>query len=108
MPALPAGCTLGRSRLRILDIFAGNSKALRTSQLRASPDDPPPHSVAEPPRRQPGTSRLSRASIDHILEDRVHREADGDVEGTLKTFTDDVVHDVGGDPTGELHGLAAV
>jgi hypothetical protein len=24
-PALPAGCTLGRSRPRILDIVAGNS-----------------------------------------------------------------------------------
>src|SRR2546423_909485 len=34
MPALPAGCTLGRSRPSVLDIFAGNfgTKDLRTSQ----------------------------------------------------------------------------
>ena len=51
---------------------------------------------------------LSREAIDRIIEDHFRREADGDVEGTLKTFTDDVVHDVVGDPAGELHGPAAV
>jgi len=51
---------------------------------------------------------LSREAIDRIIEDHFRREADGDVEGTLKTFTDDVVHDVVGDPAGELHGPGAV
>src|SRR5215470_14657843 len=53
-------------------------------------------------------SSLSREAIDRIIEDHFRREADGDVEGTLKTFTDDVVHDVVGDPAGELHGPGAV
>ena len=51
---------------------------------------------------------LSREAIDRIIEDHFRRKADGDVEGTLKTFTDDVVHDVVGDPPGELHGRGAV
>ena len=51
---------------------------------------------------------LSREAIDRIIEDHFRREADGDVEGTLKTLTGDVVHDVVGDPAGELHGPGAV
>jgi hypothetical protein len=54
------------------------------------------------------TTSLTREAIDHIIEDHFRREADGDVEGTLKTLTGDVVHDVVGDPAGELHGLGAV
>ena len=54
------------------------------------------------------TTSLSREAIDHIIEDHFRREADGDVEGTLKTLTSDVVHDVVGDPAGELHGPGAV
>ena len=54
------------------------------------------------------TVSLTREAIDYILEDHFRREADGDVEGTLTTLTDDVVHDVVGDPAGELHGPAAV
>jgi ketosteroid isomerase-like protein len=54
------------------------------------------------------TVSLSREQIDHILEDHFLREAGGDVQGTLATLTDDVVHDVVGDPAGELHGPAAV
>jgi uncharacterized protein len=54
------------------------------------------------------TTGLSREAIDRIIEDHFRREADGDVKGTLKTFTDDVVHDVVGDPGGELHGPGAV
>jgi steroid delta-isomerase-like uncharacterized protein len=53
------------------------------------------------------TGSLTREAMDRILEDHFQREADGDVEGTLKTFTDDVVHDVVGDPAGELHGPSA-
>ena len=54
------------------------------------------------------TTGLSREAIDRIIEDHFRREADGDVEGTLKTLTGDVVHDVVGDPAGELHGPDAV
>lgn len=54
------------------------------------------------------SASLTHAAIDEILEDHFRREAEGDVEGTLKTLTDDVVHDVVGDPTGELHGIDAV
>jgi hypothetical protein len=53
------------------------------------------------------TVSLTREAMDRILEDHFQREADGDVEGTLTTFTDDVVHDVVGDPAGELHGPSA-
>src|SRR6266498_2946259 len=51
---------------------------------------------------------MSRQAIDAIVEDHFRREANGDVEGTLATFTDDVIHDVVGDPAGELHGPSAV
>ena len=51
---------------------------------------------------------LTREAMDRILADHFRREADGDVEGTLTTLTEDVVHDVVGDPGGELHGRAAV
>ncbi|MDP9412024.1 MAG: nuclear transport factor 2 family protein [Actinomycetota bacterium] len=54
------------------------------------------------------TDYMSPAAIDQIIEDHFRREAEGDVEGTLKTFTEDIVHDVVGDPTGELHGTDAV
>jgi predicted ester cyclase len=54
------------------------------------------------------TASLTREAIDQIIEDHFRREADGDVEGTLATFTADVVHDVVGDPAGELHGPSAV
>lgn len=46
--------------------------------------------------------------MDQMIAEHFHQEAEGDVEGTLRTFTDDVVHDVVGDPNGELHGPAAV
>jgi steroid delta-isomerase-like uncharacterized protein len=54
------------------------------------------------------TATLSREAIDQLIDDHFRREADGDVEGTLATFTHDVVHDVVGDPAGVLHGPAAV
>jgi predicted ester cyclase len=54
------------------------------------------------------TTTTSREAIDQILEDHFRREAEGDVEGTLATFTDDVIHDVVGDPAGALHGPQAV
>jgi steroid delta-isomerase-like uncharacterized protein len=54
------------------------------------------------------TTSLTREQIDHVIDEHFRQEADGDVEGTLKTLTDDVVHDVVGDPAGELHGPGAV
>jgi uncharacterized protein len=54
------------------------------------------------------TASLTREAIDQIIDDHFRYEADGDVEGTLKTLTHDVVHDVVGDPAGVLHGPTAV
>jgi steroid delta-isomerase-like uncharacterized protein len=54
------------------------------------------------------TSTLAPHAIDQIIEEHFRQEAEGDVEGTLRTFTEDVVHDVVGDPLGELHGPGAV
>lgn len=54
------------------------------------------------------TASLTREAMDRIIEEHFRQEAEGDVQGTLKTLTDDVVHDVVGDPAGELHGPAAV
>lgn len=54
------------------------------------------------------TTMLTREEIDCLIEDHFRREAEGDVAGTLATFTDDVVHDVVGDPAGVLHGPDAV
>ncbi len=54
------------------------------------------------------STSLTREAIDHILEEHFRQEAEGDVEGTLRTLTDDVIHDVVGDPAGELHGPGAV
>lgn len=54
------------------------------------------------------TDVMSRQAIDEILATHFRQEAEGDVDGTLATLTDDVVHDVVGDPAGELHGPAAV
>ena len=54
------------------------------------------------------TTTLSREAIDQLIDDHFRREAEGDVEGTLATLTDDVIHDVVGDPAGTLHGPAAV
>jgi steroid delta-isomerase-like uncharacterized protein len=57
--------------------------------------------------RPSATSTLARDAIDRIIEEHFRQEAEGDVAGTLRTFTDDVVHDVVGDPLGELHGRGA-
>jgi steroid delta-isomerase-like uncharacterized protein len=54
------------------------------------------------------TTTLTREAIDHLLDDHFRCEAEGDVQGTLTTLTDDVIHDVVGDPAGELHGPGAV
>jgi uncharacterized protein len=54
------------------------------------------------------TSSLSREDMDRLIERHFREEAEGNVEGTLSTFTDDVIHDVVGDPAGVLHGPGAV
>jgi hypothetical protein len=51
---------------------------------------------------------MSRDAIDAVLETHFRQEAEGDVEGTLRTYTADIVHDVVGDPGGTLHGPEAV
>jgi uncharacterized protein len=55
----------------------------------------------------PTSTSLTREEMDRVLQDHFEREADGDVEGTLTTFTADVVHDVVGDSAGEFHGPGA-
>jgi steroid delta-isomerase-like uncharacterized protein len=52
--------------------------------------------------------RLSRADMDRILDAHLAAEARGDVAATLATLTEDVEHDVVGDPAGVLCGPAAV
>src|SRR5689334_21244327 len=54
------------------------------------------------------STSLTPAIIDEILQRHFDQEAAGDVDGTLTTFTDDVIHDVVGDPSGALNGPAAV
>src|SRR5690349_11967740 len=55
----------------------------------------------------PTSTHLTHDAMDRLIQQHFEQEANGDVEGTLRTFTDDVVHDVVGDPAGELHGPAA-
>jgi predicted ester cyclase len=45
---------------------------------------------------------MSREAMDRMLEEHFRREAEGDVAGTLATYTSDIVHDVVGDPLGTL------
>jgi uncharacterized protein len=54
------------------------------------------------------TASMSRQAIDHMLEEHFRQEAEGDVAGTLATYTQDVIHDVVGDPMGILHDRAAI
>jgi steroid delta-isomerase-like uncharacterized protein len=46
--------------------------------------------------------------MDRMLEEHFRREAEGDVAGTLATYTEDVVHDVVGDPMGLLRDHQAI
>ena len=59
-------------------------------------------------RRAGRDAPLTREAIDAMLERHFLHEAAGDVAGTLATVTDDVVHDVVGDPRGALCGRPAV
>jgi uncharacterized protein len=46
--------------------------------------------------------------VDQLIDDHFRFEATGDVEAVLATLTDDVIHDVVGNPDGPLQGKAAV
>ena len=46
--------------------------------------------------------------MDRMLEEHFRQEAAGDVEGTLATYTEDIVHDVVGDPMGTLREQHAI
>jgi steroid delta-isomerase-like uncharacterized protein len=54
------------------------------------------------------TSSMSRKDMDRMLEEHFRQEAEGDVAGTLATYTEDVIHDVVGDPRGTLHDREAI
>jgi steroid delta-isomerase-like uncharacterized protein len=54
------------------------------------------------------TVSMSREAMDRMIEEHFRQEAQGDVAGTLATYTDDVIHDVVGDPMGTLHDHAAI
>ena len=54
------------------------------------------------------TTSMSREAIDRMLDEHFRQEAEGDVDGTLATYTEDVIHDVVGDPMGTLHDRDAI
>jgi hypothetical protein len=49
---------------------------------------------------------MDRASMDKVVSDHFMYEASDDVEGVLKTFTDDVEHEVVGGADGPMRGKA--
>jgi ketosteroid isomerase-like protein len=51
---------------------------------------------------------MSRESMDKIVTDHFMYEATDDIEGVLRTFTDDVEHEIVGGPYGLLQGKAAL
>jgi predicted ester cyclase len=54
------------------------------------------------------TVSMSRDAMDRMLEEHFRREAEGDVAGTLATYTADIEHDVVGDPAGTLRDQQAI
>ncbi|HEX8968078.1 MAG TPA: nuclear transport factor 2 family protein [Chloroflexota bacterium] len=54
------------------------------------------------------TLSMSHEAMDRVLEEHFRQEAEGDVAGTLATYTEDVVHDVVGDPMGTLHDRQSI
>ncbi|MFI5693876.1 nuclear transport factor 2 family protein [Kribbella sp. NPDC051586] len=50
---------------------------------------------------------VSREAMDRLLDAHFRAEQAGDAQATVQTLTDDVIHDVVGDPLGELHGPSA-
>src|SRR5574341_1025999 len=51
---------------------------------------------------------MSRESMDKVVNDHFMYEATDDIEGVLRTFTDDAEHEVVGGPAGPLRGKAAL
>lgn len=51
---------------------------------------------------------MSRAAMDKIVDDHFMYEATADLEGVLRTYTEDPVHQVVGGPDGLLRGKAAI
>jgi uncharacterized protein len=51
---------------------------------------------------------MSRESMDKIVNDHFMYEATADLEGVLRTYTEDPEHQVVGGPDGPLRGKAAI
>ena len=51
---------------------------------------------------------MSRESLDQIVSDHFRYEATDDIDGVLRTFTEDAEHEVVGGPDGPLRGRAAL
>lgn len=51
---------------------------------------------------------MSRENMDKVVNDHFMYEATDDIEGVLRTFTDDAEHEVVGGPDGPLRGKAAL
>lgn len=54
-----------------------------------------------------GTSAVTPAEMDHLIETHIAAEIAGDVEGALSVYTPDPEHDVVGWPTGPVVGRPA-
>ncbi len=50
---------------------------------------------------------MKREDMDRLVHEHLTAEAAGDVDGCVAMYTEDVVHDVVGSPTGPLSGPAA-
>ena len=50
---------------------------------------------------------MERSRMDELIEAHLKAEMAGDTAGSVAMFTDDVVHDVVGNPAGPAHGRAA-
>jgi hypothetical protein len=50
----------------------------------------------------------TREQMNRLMDEHFGAEARDDVEGAVSTLTEDVVHDLVGNPTGPLHGRDAV
>jgi ketosteroid isomerase-like protein len=53
-------------------------------------------------------SNMSREQMDKVVNDHFMYEATNDIAGVLRTFTDDIEHEIVGGPDGPLHGKAAL
>lgn len=53
-------------------------------------------------------AHMTREAMDRIVNDHFMYEATADLEGVLRTYTDDPEHQVVGGPDGPLHGKNAI